>query len=155
MAWDPDLIDQVTDRVVSHAMTLGVFERVNGHEPKSAPGNGASCAVWVDSIGPIVGRSGLSSTSALFVVNARAYSSMLQEPQDAIDPNITKAIGALINAYSGDFTLGGLVRCVDLLGMSGTALRAQAGYLTQDGKLFRVMTVTVPIIINDVFDQAE
>lgn len=155
MAWDPNLIDQVTDRVVSHAMTLGVFERVNGHEPKSAPGNGTSCAIWVDSIGPITGRSGLSSTSALFVVNDRVYSSMTQEPQDAIDPNITKAVGTLINAYSGDFTLGGLVRCVDLLGMSGRALGAQAGYLTQDGKLFRVMTVVVPIIINDVFDQAE
>jgi len=32
-------------------------------------------------------------------------------------------------------------------------LSALAGYLNQDGKLYRVMTVTLPIIINDIWAQ--
>jgi hypothetical protein len=43
---------------------------------------------------------------------------------------------------------------VDLLGSAGAPLSAQAGYLNQDGRLFRVMTLTLPIIVNDVWDQA-
>ena len=141
----------VLNEVVSHAMKLGLFERVNGHEPKSAPGNGLSAAVWVDRVGPA--GSGLAATSALLTLQVRLYSPMLQEPQDAIDPNLTAAADALMNAYSGDFELGGNVRNVDLLGQTGPGLSAQAGYIEQDHKLYRVMTITLPLIVNDVWEQ--
>ena len=140
------------DAVQTHAMTLGQFERVNTHEPKNAPGNDLSCAIWIDRIRPATG-SGLAATSALVVFNLRIYSNMLQEPQDAIDPNITLAVDALINAYSGDFTLGGTIRMVDLLGMSGIPLESQAGYLDVDGKMYRIVTVTLPLVVNDAWAQ--
>jgi hypothetical protein len=56
-------------------------------------------------------------------------------------------------AYSGDFELGGNVRNVDLLGQASEGLTAQAGYLEQDGKLYRVMTINLPLIVNDVWNQ--
>lgn len=143
----------ILDAVVSHALASGHFERVNQHEPKSAPGNGLSAAVWVDRVGPARG-SGLAMTSALLVLNVRLYTSMLSEPQDAIDPNLMAAHDALMTAYSGAFTLGGLVRSVDLLGAAGTPLSSQAGYLNQDSKLFRVITITLPVIVNDCWEQA-
>jgi hypothetical protein len=59
---------------------------------------------------------------------------MAQEPQDAIDPNLTDALSALIAAYSGDFDLGGPVRDVDLLGAISPGLSARAGYINQDSK---------------------
>lgn len=143
----------ILDAAVSHAASLGVFERVNGAEPASAPGNGLTAAVWVDSIGPVPSGSGLSSTTARLVLNVRLYTSMLQEPADAIDPNMLDALDVLMGAYSGDFTLRGLVRNVDLLGQAGAAMSAQAGYIQQDGVVYRVYTLILPILVNDLWDQ--
>lgn len=142
----------ILDAAVAHAMTSGLFERVNGAEPKAAPGTGLTCAVWVQGIGPIR-ASGLAVTSALLVLNVRLYTSMIREPQDAIDPSLLAATDTLMNAYTGAFTLAGLVRHVDLLGAYGAPLSAQAGYLNQDSKLFRVFTITLPLVVNDAWTQ--
>lgn len=139
--------------IESHAAALGRFERVNKHEPKNAPGNGLTAAIWAQQLSPIALASGLAATSALLVVNVRIYSGMLQEPQDAIDPNLVAAVDALMAAYTGDFTLGDRVRNVDVLGAHSPGLTATAGYLDQDRKLYRVMTLTVPLVINDTWSQ--
>lgn len=143
----------IIDAVVSHALASGHFERVNGHEPKSAPGSGITGAVWVDATGPARGASGLAATTARLTLNVRLYTSMLAEPADAIDPRLMAAHDALMTAYSADFTLGGLVRCVDLLGMSGVPLSSQAGYLIQDSAQYRVVTIVLPVLVNDVWEQ--
>jgi hypothetical protein len=110
--------------------------------------------MWLDRITPYALASGLSATSALLVFNVRLFTKMLQYPQDAIDPKMIKAVDTLMDKYSGDFTLGGQVRNVDLLGESGFMLEAQAGYINQDNTLFRVMTLTVPLIVNDAWTQS-
>lgn len=147
-------VDNIIDAVASHAMASGYFDRVNGHEPKNAPGAGVSVAVWADSIQPVL-SSGLASLSASVVLNVRLYTSMLQEPQDAIDPAMLKAVSALFAAYAGDFTLGGAARHVDVLGAEGSRLFAKAGYLNQDNRMYRVITITLPVIVNDVWDEVE
>lgn len=144
----------VLNAVASHAMTLGLFERVNQHEPRSAPGSGLTCAIWIDTLRAEPRHSGLAATSAHVVLKVRIYSAMLQEPPDAIDPQIIDAVDMLWAAYIGDFTLGDLVMEVDALGAAGARLEAQAGYVTQDGKQMRVMTITLPIIISDVWVEA-
>lgn len=144
----------IIDAVVSHNLASGRFERVNGHEPKSAPGNGLTAAVWADRLGPVAAASGLAATSARLVLMNRLYSPFIQEPQDAIDPNLLAAADILMAAYSGDFELGGLIRDVDLLGAHGVPLEGQAGYLNQDSTLFRVYTITLPLIINDAWSQS-
>lgn len=138
--------------VESHALTLGRFERVNTHEPKNSPGTGTTCAIWTEHI-EAIRSSGLDSTSAVLRVFVRLYDNMVREPQDAIDPNIVAATSELLNAYCGDFTLGGMVRNVDILGSAGPALQARAGYIEQDRVMFRCMTITLPLIINDAWDQ--
>ena len=143
----------ILDAIVSHAMALGLFERVNSHEPMNPPGHGLTCAVWADSISPLPAGSGLHVTSGRVVFNVRIYTSADSEPRDAIDPHMMAATNLLINAYSTDFELGGNVRNVDLLGQGGVPLSAQAGYLEQDRKLFRVMTLVVPVLVNDVWEQ--
>ena len=136
------------------AMTSGLFERVNGHEPKSPPGQGLTAAVWVDRLGPVPARSGLASTSARVLLTARIYTSMTAEPQDAIDPRVLGAAHHLIRAWSGDFDLAlGADYEVDLLGAHGVPLEARAGYVQVGTVLNRVYTVTVPLIINDAWDQ--
>jgi hypothetical protein len=83
----------------------------------------------------------------------RMFSNMLQEPQDAIDPEMLRSVDVLMGAYSSDFDLGGTVRNVDLLGAHGVGLSAVAGYLSVDNKMFRVVDVTLPLIVNDVWEQ--
>lgn len=145
-------LQDILDHVVSHAQTTGYFDRVNQHEPKNAPGNGISVAVWVDSIEPV--RSGLDATTVRIVFNLRLFTPMLQEPQDSIDSNLTNALSALFDEYSGDFTFDGTVQCIDLLGKEGISLTAKAGYVEQDKKIFRVYTITLPVIVNDAWTQA-
>jgi len=147
-----NLPDLVTNAVASHASGSGNFDAVNRFEPKSAPGNGLTCSVWVQSIRPA--PSGLISTSVRFEMMVRLYSPMLEEPQDLIDPNLSGAAWDLMTAYSGDFTLGGLVESVDLLGKAGEPLSWEAGYVQIERPLFRIISITLPVVINDAFDQA-
>lgn len=147
-------ISSILSAVESHALASGQFERVNTHEPKNSPGNGVTCAIWADKIDPVPDGSGLSRTTARLIFVVRIYSNMLQEPQDAIDPNVVTATSDLMTRYSGDFQLGGTVRNVDLLGQAGVSLSAQAGYVNVSGTMYRVVTITLPLIINDVWDQA-
>jgi hypothetical protein len=141
------------DALVSHAMTTGYFEKVNGHEPRSAPNTNLTAAVWFQNIKPFPEGSGLASTSIVMVMTVRLYTSALQEPLDMMDPTMTAAVDALLNAYTGDFTLDGMIRNIDLLGENGISLEAEAGYLDIDRTKFRVVDITVPMVINDVWTQ--
>lgn len=143
----------ILDAIVSHAMALGVFESVNAHEVVNAPGHGLHAEVWADSIAPVAIVSGLAATSALVVWNVRIRGNADAQPRDMVDPNMMAAVDALMNAYSGDFTLDGLVRNVDLLGQAGAALSARAGYLTQGGQTYRIYDITLPVLVNDVWEQ--
>lgn len=141
----------LVNALASHAATLGVFDSVNMHEPKNAPGNHLTCAVWVQDYVPA--SSGLANTSMRLTFNIRLYSSMLQEPQDAIDPEILDAVDLLLADYIGNFTLNGLLREVDIRGIDGNPLRVDAGYLVQDKKPYRVMTISLPVVINDLYPE--
>lgn len=153
MAFDQAAVESLFDHVQSAALALGVFETVNTHEPLSAPGNGVRAALWVDSIAPAPRGSGLSATSGIVTLLLRCYANAIQQEPDAIDPNLLSAVSALLGQFSGEFTFGGTVREVDLLGMYGRALSAQAGYITQDSKVYRIFTVTVPVVVNDLWTQ--
>ena len=153
MSFDDAAVRTLLDEIVSHAASLGIFDRVASHEPKNAPGSGLSCSVWADAIDPLARASGLASTSGRVAFNVRIYSNMLAEPQDDIDREILTATSTLMGAYSSDFTLGGIARAIDLLGMYGTPLSAKAGYLNHDGKLYRIMEITLPVICNDMWSQ--
>jgi len=78
--------------VASHAKATGHFERVLAHEPKSAPGNGLTCAIWWQDLRPVAAASGLQATSVRLELQVRAYQNMLAEPQDDIDTDLLEAI---------------------------------------------------------------
>lgn len=146
----------LVDRVASHAKATGLFDRVNKHEPKNKPGRGLTAAIWVDRIEPARGRSGLAATTARVVLNLRIYTNMLQNPQDAIDPNIMRATDRMFEVLSGDFDLGDEDRWIDLLGdTQGHPLFSQSGYINIDNMVYRVITITVPIIVENAWPQAQ
>lgn len=150
--FDEAAVNTFIDNVVSHAATLGVFRQVNSHEPKRPPGPGLLYSVWAQLIEPIGAASGLASSSGYVVVAGRIYGNMLQKPEDQIDPGILRACTMLINAYSGDFNFGATARQVDFFGTYGEKLRAQAGYVDLGGGMYRVMTITIPVVFNDMWD---
>lgn len=150
MSWNPAA---VMTQLVDLALVLGQFERVNAHEPKNAPGKGLTCAIWADRIDPAL-SSGLASTSIRVSFKARVYRSMITEPQDAIDPDMLAAVTGLYTSLHTDLDLSGLARIVDVLGSERDDMYAEAGYLDIGGRMFRVMTINIPVIFNDAFDQA-
>lgn len=149
----------IRDALVSHAMTLGVFDTVNAHQPDAIPGQGLHCAFEFDRMSP-ARSSGLSSTSMTVVFTASAYASLTQEPADDIDALVVGAADVLLAAYVGDFTLGGLVRMVDVRGSeqggggSGAGLVARGGYARVADQDVRVVVITVPLIVNDIYPEA-
>lgn len=147
----------ITAALVSHASSMGYFEAVNLHELKGAPGNGLTCSIWVQSLGPAPGQSALIATTASLIFSVRIYRPMLAasaEEADLIDPAMLEAVDGLMSAYSSHFSLGGIVRNVQLLPGDGTeALSAQAGYIQLGSGMQRIMDITVPLIINDVWTQ--
>lgn len=138
--------------LTSDAKQLGVFAKVNGSEPRNAPGKGMYLTYRLDRVRP-ARSSGLSSTSVLVVVAARIQSPLLAEPQDQVDPGISKALDRLINRYATGFTLGGLIRAVDIRGMEGIALEGRYAYIEQDRRQFRTFELAIPMIVNDVWDE--
>ena len=153
MTYDQAAVNALISGVVSIAMETGAFRSVNSHEPKSAPGSGLRCAIWVQDVEPIAEASGLASTSGYVILNARIYGNLLQKPEDDIDPRLTAAGPVLIGAYSGEFTLGGLVRNIDLLGEYGQKLGGRMGYLDIASTVYRIFTITVPCVVNDMWTQ--
>lgn len=146
-------VQALVDAVLSHAQATGLFDRVMAYEPKRKPGNGLSAAAWLNSVEPIALRSGLAVTSALVTMNLRLYTGIVMEPPDAIDPNLSEACGSLIGRLTADFTLDGLVSQIDLLGAYSGGLRAPAGYLQQDQTVYRVYTIYIPCVIDDLWAQ--
>lgn len=132
---------------------LGLFESVNLHEPKNAPGSGLVCAIILDEISSAPQASGQAATAGRVVFKARVMSQMLQEPQDMIDQDMGNAVAKIMEALTGDFELGGTVRNIDLLGETGTPLSAKGGYLTIDKTMYRFMDITIPLVVNDVWSQ--
>lgn len=147
----------ILDALASHMLALGRFERVNRHEPKSSPGSGVSASLWLQDFAPVPAASGLNVTTGRLEFSARLMTSMIVasiSEADEIDPMLSSAAFALMSSLTGGFTLGGLVRNIDLLGAHGAPLGWRAGYLEIDRKYQRVVTMTIPLIVSDVFSQA-
>jgi hypothetical protein len=122
---------------------------VNSHQPVNKPGNGTTCSVWANTIESYSEGSGLSATAGLVTVNVRVFNTMAQAPYDGIDATVVNAAAIVLGVFSGSFTLSANVRNVDLMNLKGVA-----GYMDFGGGNTRVMTITVPMVINDVWAQS-
>jgi len=151
MSADNSLPGRLLTAVADAASECGWCKSAETFEPKSAPQSDFHFAVCMMNATPT--HSGLNSTTFRIELACRIYVSMLREPQASIDPEITAAAWDLMSMYSAGFTLGGLVRQVDLLGESGEPLDLKFGYINIDKKLYRIAEITLPVIVNDVFTQ--
>jgi hypothetical protein len=149
---DGTTLTSIQDGLVSHSQALGVFDTVEDHAPATVPGAGIWC-IWEVTVPFAHASSGLASTSAVLTWVATILAPLTTEPGGDIERDVLRAADALIRSLIGDFDLGGLVRYVDVRGSEGTPLRADAGYASVNGVRLRVVTVVVPLIVNDLYDE--
>lgn len=143
----------ILNAMVSHAQNTGYFQQVNQHESKQSAFEGLTCEIWVEMVNPVK-TSGLDTTSIRIQFEVRMYAGTMSEPYDDVDSNLVIAMDALMRAYTGDFTLGGIVRHIDIFGAYGQGIQARTGFINHDGKEFRVFSINVPMIVDDLWDQA-
>lgn len=139
-------------RVRTLVLATGRFSSCEGHEPPSEPGKGIRGAMWVEDIDTI--ESGLDVVSArvlLIVRVSRDAAGSTPEALDRIDPEITLAAQAVMNALAVDYDLGGTCRNVDFHGEEGEKVRAEGGWFEHGDKKYRAMLVRVPILVDDVW----
>jgi hypothetical protein len=146
-------IKPILQEIESIALTLGLFEQVNTHEPKNTPGNGLTAAIWAVHLRPVPERSGLDRTSVRLQFSFRIYTNMLQEENDGIDIRVIEACDRVMGAFTGKFTLNGTVAFIDLLGETGEPMNVLSGYLEIGGKMYRIVTIDFPFIIDDAWQQ--
>lgn len=151
---DEEWISDILDAVMSDVQMSNYFKSVNSVEPKRAPNTEMTAAIWVVSVDPIALASGLAATSARLVFNLRMYQNMLSKPEDMIDPRMTKALSNIMRRYHDNYDFDGIIRNVDVFGQYGVALSAQSGYLEVDKINYRIIDLTIPCIVNDVWTQS-
>lgn len=140
---------QLFSAIQSYAQELAIFNGGVGlHDPWSPPPGQLYCSISLGPVRPVT-SSGLAAVSGQVTLLVRVWSSALQQPLDSIDPGVLAAVCALMGQFAGGFTLGGTVRDIDLFGMS-----AQPAYVDFEGKPFRTVEISVPIVINDMFEEA-
>jgi hypothetical protein len=142
----------IRDALVSHAEATGRFTAVTKHEPFSKPA-GVHAAIWLDTLTPVERASGLAGVAVRLAFVCRVYLGAESKPYDDVDAKGLAAADRLMAAWAGDFTLNGRIRNVDLKGAHGVPLSAQSGYQRIGDTTYRVITLTVPLIVNDVWEE--
>jgi hypothetical protein len=154
---EQDWVDPIVDAVVDHMLKSGHFRQVNRHEPSTPQIENPSASVFWQSIRASRRASGLASTAAHLVLTIRIYGNVISQPEDEVDPLLGKAALYLVNAFNGDFDLAENVRNIDIFGEEGDPLESNAGYIGFGNPpiLQRVQTITLPLIVNDVWVQGD
>lgn len=144
----------IRDALVSHAKRLGGIDTAAGAEPEEGPSSGQThYAVWYDRISPAPMASGLDATAVRLAYVGRLYVLLGARKLEDAEVRIGTAVDRLMSAYSGDFELGGLIRNIDLEGAHGAPMEVQFGYQRIGDASFRVATFTLPLIVNNVWEQ--
>lgn len=146
--------EDITAALQTDAGTSGYFESVSGHAILTAH-TGVAWWCMVDRIAPYAAGSGLASTTGVLTYKIMiTLNTATIQPLDLVDPRVTRATDAMFRAYVGRFTLGGLIRNVDIYGAAGRPMVAEAGWMTiggDGGGRYRAMIITLPLIINDLW----
>ena len=139
--------DAVIGKLASIAKATGLFAGVKRYEPRGQPPNGLNLSLIAGQMGPIR-SSGLNNASLRWEIDGMIYLPLKVDPPDNIDVLLTTAAAGYLQALCAQFTLGGMVRCIDVFGSDGEGLQATPGYLEANDKTYRVERLMIPLLIN-------
>lgn len=126
----------------------GYFGKVQIGEPKQPPQEALSAAVFMNRVTTVLVFAN-GGTREVHVVTMRMYRDMLAEPQADIELGLAKAVSSVSSDLLGDFELGAKIMAVDVAGMHGTPYGATWGYLDLSGKMYRIVDILMPFIVDD------
>lgn len=150
MSFDQAAAKALLVAVQSHAMKLGLFgSRVALHAPLNNPP--ADLAAWItlESAAPTV-ESGAAAVSIEVTLLVHLTMGTNSRPLDEVDPALLGAAAVLLDEYSTNFTLGGLVREVGIF----KGLKVAFGYVMYGGSPLRTAEITLPMIVNDAWTES-
>lgn len=140
-------------QLTSPLRALGPFKAVTAHEPMGPPaGSPAAALWWSGGPEPARGLSGLGATSLRLEFTVRVYVTFTRAG-DNVDPILLGLVSKVAAVFSSGFTLSGEAMEVDLLGAYGAPLAGKPGYANFGDQEFRISDITVPVIIDDGWEQ--
>jgi hypothetical protein len=151
-------VNAILGAMRSHCMASGMFNKVDGHEPKTTPvpDTGLAAAVWLGAISPTSRYSGLAVTSAMVTVVTRLFTPASREPADTVDPYIGGAVATLMTRLMLDLTLGDTCTSIDVFGFAGNPTNAEPMYVQYDDSavVLRSFTIITRALVADCWEQA-
>lgn len=129
----------------SYLLKTGMFTHVQIGEPKQPP-QGITAAVYMAAIN----TASLSFTAAqeVHVVAVRLYHWQDADPLEVPSLSLDDVLLQLEEALHGDFSLSATIRDIDFNGVLGAPYDAVFGYLELSGVHYRVVDVTIPLIVD-------
>lgn len=143
MAFD---ITNTLRKVESFLAGSGYFSNTGIGEPSSPPDQ-LSAHIWMTSVDtPEIPLDG--GDIQHHVVMVRIYKPAFEDPTEDIELELSNTLSQLLSDILGDADLGATVRHVDAGGIYGTTLAAQWGHLDQNGRIYRVVDVSLPLVVD-------
>lgn len=141
-------ITATLDRLQSYVQAHGGFRNVVVGEPKSPPTDSLSAAIWTQSVDVTKVFLG-GGTREVYSVLVRVYRNWLSEPRDQVEKDLAHSVSALMEDLLADFELGGGVVAIDPAGMEGSGVTIRWGHVEISNVMFRVVDITLPLIVDD------
>lgn len=130
--------------IQNHLTASAIFADVQIGEPMSAPDTGDKAWAAI-LLGP---RRILETTLATSIeersVIIRIYINVKREPQQDIEFEMDEIASDTLSRLGGDFELGGDIRQIWVVGMTGAP-----AYQTVGVNMYRLMDIMVPMIVDD------
>ena len=135
--------------IESYLLASGYFSTVLIGEPKDImEGTGLTAAINLQGTRIVMVMAG-GSVLKSYEVRVNIYRNLFAEPTGNIEFELAEAVSKSAEDLLGAYDLGSTISEIDVAGQFGVALNAQWGHATVAGKLYRVATLTVPLVVND------
>ena len=142
------------DAIESHLKAHGKLEHVRRGEPKGPPQANASAALWMSSVRVVALPA--SGITELHTVMLRFYYDFLQDEQNTgladreqLEDMSGRVVQEVAELLTEDYDLGATVNHVDIGGIYGTELTAEWGHVEISGTMYRVVDMTIPLVVDD------
>ncbi len=140
--------------IQNYLAASGRFATTDLGEPESLPdGTQLHARVW--NMGRQVAYITQSTVVSLYNIRVRMYRNAFTEPTADIEYMLAESVQDIASDLLGDFDLGATVAYIDAAGIHGRGLRADWGHAPVSGVMFRVVDMTIPIVVNDTSVMAQ
>jgi hypothetical protein len=150
-------IQSTLDAIASHIARTGYVAEARIGEPSSPPDaiDRLHAAIYMASA-TVVDLT-LSTTIEQHVVTVRLYRRAAFGQGDdagAVEKEMALAVSQVVSNLIGEFDLGATMRNIDVGGQYGQGIQSEFGYVSIGNTMFRIVDITVPLIVDGSATQA-